>query len=59
MTDGIIVGIDRITGALTVSDSATSEVGGQRYQCWCGEESACYIIHSELHDCTCTCVGTW
>jgi hypothetical protein len=33
------------TGVLTVTESATLDVGGQKYRCTCGAESMCYDIH--------------
>ena len=40
--------IDSATGELTVTEVATSDYGGQKYQCTCGTESSCHIIHCKL-----------
>ena len=41
--------IDDATGELTLTEEATPEYGGQKYQCTCGTESSCHIIHCKLH----------
>ena len=55
----IIIGIDPITGAVEVTQSADSAVGGEKYEYECGGQSQCYVIHSEyiymyIHVYTCT-----
>ena len=44
----IRAGINPSTGDLEVSKAAESFIGGQKYQCSCGDEESCYVINGEL-----------